>query len=150
MEKKRNELKGGTDMLGDNKKRVAQLELMVFTQESQIETLEAKMQEQEYKLDAHANALKTLLSMIEDLKAEIEKNSQIEDVKEIKQKQTNHECRIIAHMKALSECLRRVEVLEKQPIVEEKSDPSAKLRNKDGLLDSRVYFGKKQKEDEDE
>jgi hypothetical protein len=42
-----------------------------------------------------------------------------------------------------------IEDLQKKPIVEEKSDPSAKLRNKDGLLDSRLYFSRKLKEDEE-
>ena len=42
-----------------------------------------------------------------------------------------------------------IEDLQKKPIVEENSDPSAKLRNKDGLLDSRLYFSRKLKEDEE-
>ncbi len=99
MEKKRNELKGGTDMLGDKGKRIVKLENII--------------KENQYELQAHSNAIKTMFSIIEDLKAQIEKNSQMDVLKT------------------------------------EKSDPSAKLRNKDGLLDSRVYFGKKQKEDEE-
>lgn len=78
-------------MLGDSKKRIEQLERTV--------------KEQEYHLNAHDNALKALLSMIEDL--------------------------------------------QKAPIETDKKDPSAKLRNKDGLLDSRIYFSKKMKEDEE-
>jgi hypothetical protein len=91
MEKKRNESKGGTDMLGDKNRRIFELEKTVA--------------ETNYKMNAMENAIKVLFSMIEDL--------------------------------------------QKKPIVEEKSDPSAKLRNKDGLLDSRLYFSRKLKEDEE-
>jgi hypothetical protein len=69
-----------------------------------LKMLEEKVIENQYELKAHSNAIKVLMSMVEDL--------------------------------------------QKQPILVEKSDPSAKLRNKDGLLDSRLYFSRKSKEDE--
>ena len=86
-------------MLGDNKKKIVKLENIII--------------ENQHELQAHSNAIKTMFSIIEDLKAQIEKNSQMEVLKP------------------------------------EKSDPSAKLRNKDGLLDSRLYFSRKLKEDEE-
>jgi hypothetical protein len=50
-----------------------------------IEQLENIIIENQHELQAHSNAIKTMLSIIEDLKAEIEKKSQTEVIKPIEQ-----------------------------------------------------------------
>jgi len=50
-----------------------------------IEQLENIIKENQYELQAHSNAIKTMFSIIEDLKAEIEKKSQTEVIKPIEQ-----------------------------------------------------------------
>jgi hypothetical protein len=50
-----------------------------------IEQLENIIKENQYELQAHSNAIKTMFSIIEDLKAQIEKKSQTEVIKPIEQ-----------------------------------------------------------------
>ena len=50
-----------------------------------IEQLENIIKENQYELQAHSNAIKTMFSIIEDLKAQIEKKSQMEVVKPVEQ-----------------------------------------------------------------
>jgi hypothetical protein len=50
-----------------------------------IEQLENIINENQYELQAHSNAIKTMFSIIEDLKAEIEKKSQTEVIKPVEQ-----------------------------------------------------------------
>lgn len=50
-----------------------------------IEQLENIIKENQYELQAHSNAIKTMFSIIEDLKAEIEKKSQTEVIKPVEQ-----------------------------------------------------------------
>ena len=48
-----------------------------------IEQLENIIKENQYELQAHSNAIKTMFSIIEDLKAQIEKKSQTEVIKPV-------------------------------------------------------------------
>jgi hypothetical protein len=50
-----------------------------------IKQLENIIKENQYELQAHSNAIKTMFSIIEDLKAEIEKKSQTEVIKPVEQ-----------------------------------------------------------------